>query len=106
MAALVFYIGEDLTLCEGIKVNEEEIRDYKWVDLNILIDGNVSDFCYWFYRGDRINDKIKLECPAYKIGMDRPLWGLTLIVTHKFLLQYGKNPVNKLIAGTNLQFIE
>lgn len=102
MAALVFYIGENKTIYEGIKVNEEEIRDYRWINLNLLVDGNTNDFCYWFYSGDRLNDKTRLECPGYKIGMDRPLWGLTLIVTHKFLLQYARNPVNKLIQGTSL----
>ena len=75
---------------ELIALNEAEIRDYRWVDVSLFFEGKIENLRYWTYTNEKIGkdvDKFFLECPSYPIGMDRDLWGLTMMIIHKFLIQ-------------------
>ena len=88
MGVLIFEIKEEVE----IKLNEKEIRDYRWIPFERFIHGSLSDLCYSkrnmkdFVKGLPQDSEIEqLNFPALNIGMEENLWGVTFYTTGVFV---------------------
>ena len=111
----VFFLLQDLP----IVVQESEIRDYRWVDLQIFLKAEeqrlritrqfktaikAKSFPF-FLRGQaqRFLDNLELtENGSFDIDMDQRLWGLTLFII-LYLLKIMKNQYHKKVYTENIE---
>lgn len=85
MGILMFEINYQIS--HTIKPNEKEIRSYRWLNINHFLKGSHSNLTTWSHQYPLRPDKKTIVLfPAFHIGMDRQLYGLTLYTTMLFVV--------------------